>query len=100
MTDLELRIRVLLTMQAVLLGVIKKNIRAVVCRWDFDHIQVRIVVDGEVSDADKELMDDVETEVISHFPDAEVSVKCVRLDVPGRVVVDTAEVYVFRRHEE
>lgn len=100
MTDLELRIRVLLTMQTALLGVIRNNIRAVVCRWNFNHIQVRTVVDGEVSDADKELMDDVETEVISHFPDAEVSVKCVRLDMPERLALDTAEVYVFRRHEE
>ena len=99
MTDLELRIRVLLTMQSALLGAIGRNVRAVVCQWDFDSIHVRSIFDGEISIADNELMDDVEVEVISHFPDAAVSVGCVRDDAPGRIYLEEGEVYVYRRFE-
>ena len=99
MTEIELRIRVLLTMQSALLGAIRPNIRAVACRWDFNSIHIRSIYDGEISNADKELIDDVATEVISHFPDAAISIECVRSDAPERLVVDVTESYVYRRSE-
>lgn len=100
MTDIELRIRVLLTMQSVLLGAIGHNLRAVACRWDSNSIRVRSVFDGVISSIDRELMDDIETEVISHFPTAAVTIECIRVDAPNRISLEATEVYVYRRLED
>jgi hypothetical protein len=99
MTTPDLRVRVLLTMQLALLGLIKPNVRAIACSWNTKHIFIHAIFDGEISDADRELMDELEAEVISHFPDVAVFVECVRLDMPERLMISSNEVCVYRRSE-
>lgn len=44
-------------------------------------------------------MGEVETEIMSHFPDQEVTVSCTRVDAPAIIGADQNEVFVFKRRE-
>ncbi|MBY3100015.1 hypothetical protein HFN65_33575 [Rhizobium laguerreae] len=95
----ELRVRVLLAVQQSLLGSVSPNLRAVTCSWSSSDIQVRAIFDLAVSEIDKENMGEVETEIMSHFPDQEVAVNCTRVDAPAIIRADQNEVFVFKRRE-
>lgn len=100
MDKVELRIRILLATQTALLGAIDARVRAVTCRWDNRHIQLRVIIDGRISVIDRETMSMVETEIMSHFHAHEVNVECVRVDVPQRIELLPNEVLVFSRRED
>ncbi|MDF0662866.1 MULTISPECIES: hypothetical protein [unclassified Rhizobium] len=95
----ELRVRVLLAVQQSLLGSVSPNLRAVTCSWSSSDIQVRAIFDLAVSEIDKENMGEVETEIMSRFPDQEVAVSCTRVDAPAIIGADQNEVFVFKRRE-
>jgi hypothetical protein len=50
---------------------------------------VRAIFDLAISETDKENMSEVETEIMSHFPDKDVSVSCTRVDAPAFVPIQT-----------
>ena len=98
MDDLaELRCRVLLATQAAFLGMIGPQMRAVICRWSLNAVLVRAHYHGPIDDAELDLMSEVESEILSHFPDAHVAVECLRTDAPRKIEVCEAEVFVFMR---
>ena len=99
MSDVSLRVSVLLSVQRALLGAIGPSVRAVLCCWTTASINVRVVFDGPISEHDLETMSIVETEVISDFPDCDVRVLCVRIDQVRPIELDASEVVVFRRQE-
>ncbi len=99
MTDVELRIRILLAMQVSLLGVITGNIRAVLCSWSSKSIRIRAIFHEVITDEDRERMSEVETEVMSHFPECEVSLTCIRVDAPSVIGFAPNEIFVFKRYE-
>ncbi|AJC23273.1 hypothetical protein RO07_11765 [Pandoraea pulmonicola] len=97
--DSTLRIRLLLAMQTALLGRIIPNIRAVSCGVVGGDIKIKVIFDGAVSDLGREMIDEVGSEVASHFEDANVDVECVRMDVPQKIRDKALDWYVYLRKE-
>lgn len=95
MNEVDLRTRVLLTMQVALLGMVTPSMRAVSVSWSESAVKFRVFFDRQV---DAEITSEIETEVMSHFPShvvrgiAELISGQPREPVPGEVVV-------FRRAE-
>lgn len=95
MNDVDLRTRVLLTMQVALLGMVKPSMRAVSVSWSESTVKFRVFFDQKV---DEEITSEIETEVMSHLPSqvvrgiAELTGGQPRGREPG-------EVFVFRRAE-
>ncbi|QUS54593.1 hypothetical protein [Pseudovibrio brasiliensis] len=94
-----MRVTLLLGLQTALLGAIGSNLRAVTCSWDDERVGIRAIFDGAISSFEYDEMSVVETEVISHLPEHEVTLRCFRIDAPKQIVLKEAEVLVFRRRE-
>ncbi|WP_019447738.1 hypothetical protein [Cupriavidus sp. BIS7] len=77
-----LRIRLLLAMQAALLGSVSSNIRVISCGFDGDDVRIKVIFDGAIPELDRGIMDEVGTELASHFDGASVEVECARIDAP------------------
>ncbi|MEN7530755.1 MULTISPECIES: hypothetical protein [unclassified Cupriavidus] len=91
--------RLLLAMQTALLGRISPNIRAISCEFEGGDVKMKAVFDGPISDVDREMMDEVGTEVASHFEEASVEAECVRLDAPQTYRDCMLAWYVYLRKE-
>lgn len=99
MTNIELRINVLLSLQRALLGEISPNIRGITCSWDTSIITIHCYFQAEISDDDRESMECVATEVIADFPEHRVILECKRLDMPASLNPYTLSAWVYRRKE-
>ncbi|WP_147297193.1 hypothetical protein [Chromobacterium vaccinii] len=99
MNEIDLRVRVLLTMQVVLLGFVSVNCRAVLCAWREGEIDVRIIFDQEVSEGDQECVSEIESELFAHFSDWSVNVLYERLAVSALIEKKQDEFFVFKRRE-
>ena len=99
MTDNELRIKVLLSLQVALLGEITHNIRGITCVWNISLITIHCYFQGEINADDKESMECVETEIIADFTEHEVNLECKRLDLPKPLNPHTLSAWVYRRRE-
>ena len=98
MNATELRIRVLLTLQASLLGMVTANMRAVAVSWNDKDVRVRVVFDETVSAEDAEVASQIESEVISHLPDHNVRCQAEACATPhGKIRINPEEVMVFQR---
>jgi hypothetical protein len=97
MSNIELRTRVLLTLQVALLGMVTSNMRSVFVSWTETDVHIRLVFDGIVSINEIELASEIETEVISHLPKHGITcdaISCLPLE---KVVPLVSEVLVFQR---
>jgi len=97
MNAVELRVRVLLTLQVALLGMVTANMRSVLVSWTDRDVRVRIVFDRAVLSEDVEVVSEIESEVISHLPSHNVhclAEACLR---STKVQPDAGEVLVFQR---
>lgn len=99
MVDCTVRVRLLLSLQAALLGNIGANIRAITCGVFDATIKVNVVFDGEILDSDVDLMDEVGSEVASHFSEEHVEIECFRIDSPQRIENAVLDWYVYLRKE-
>lgn len=100
MTDNQLRIHLLLSLQVALLGEITPNIRGITCGWKDYDITIHCYFQGEINDDDEEAMFCVETEVIADFTEEyKVNLKCIRLDLPKSLNSYTLSAWVYRRKE-
>ena len=95
----DLRVAVLLTIQAALLGAIGPDVRKILCRWNVSEIRVRAVFDDPISEDDAELMSVVETEIMAGFPSHDISLVCERHDAPQPIPGRDDERAVFARLE-
>jgi hypothetical protein len=95
----ELRVRLLLALQASLLGYISSNMRAVSCGLTGKDITIKAVFDGEIADQDMDAMDEVGSELASHFEHELVDVQCVRVDAPQPFLANTLELLAYKRRE-
>ncbi|AMP40559.1 hypothetical protein CJO78_18835 (plasmid) [Ralstonia solanacearum] len=95
----SLRVRLLLAAQTALLGRIVPNIRAISCGFVDGNIKARVIFDGAILDSDREMMDEVGSELASHFEDANVDVECVRIDAPQKFRDEMLDCYVYLRRE-
>ena len=81
---LDLRRRVLLTMQVALLGLVPPNLRAVTVGWSNELLEGKFYFEGVLSDTELEIVSEIETEVMASFPDHEVAFDGIRLDQPEK----------------
>ncbi|WP_261542021.1 hypothetical protein [Burkholderia multivorans] len=95
----EFRIRLLLAMQSVLLGYVSANIRAVSCAVEGEDITVQVVFDGPIADSDRDAMNEVGSELASHFEHGLVDMQCIRIDVPQPFRDSSLELRVYQRKE-
>ncbi len=95
----EFRIRLLLALQASLLGHISANIRAVSCSVAGENITVQVVFDGPIVDQDKSAMDEVGSELASHFEHEMVDMQCIRIDAPQPFRDSPLELRAYQRRE-
>ncbi len=90
-----------LAAQIALLGMITRNVRAVLCRREDETIRIRCVLDGKIEEVDRERMEDVASEVISHFPEVNmINTSCESADASSANPVDEGWLWVFLRAEE
>lgn len=97
MNAIELRTRVLLTLQVVLLGMVTASMRSVSVSWTDKDVHVRIVFDRAISPEDFELVSEIESEVISHLPEHMVHCQAEARPTAANVQVNAGEVLVFQR---
>lgn len=96
MASAELRNQVLLAMQVALLGMVVPAMRAVLVSWSESNITIRVIFDSAISDTDEETVSEIETEMMSHFPDHVVT---ARSELSDSALIEPAEgeAFVFRR---
>lgn len=99
MMNSSLRVRLLLATQMALLGRISPNIRAISCCFVDENIKAKAIFDGAILESDREMMDEVGSELASHFEDANVDVECLRIDSPKGFREEMLEWYVYLRRE-
>ncbi|WP_110855674.1 hypothetical protein [Paraburkholderia silvatlantica] len=95
----EFRIRLLLALQSSLLGYVSANVRAVSCAVAGENITVQVVFDGPIADDDREAMDEVGSELASHFEHELVDMRCIRIDAPKPFRDSSLELRVYQRKE-
>ncbi|WP_269507236.1 hypothetical protein [Burkholderia sp. IMCC1007] len=95
----EFRIRLLLALQSSLLGYVSANIRAVSCAVEGEDITVQVVFDGPIADSDRDAMDEVGSELASHFEHELVDMHCIRIDVPQPFRDSSLELHAYQRKE-
>lgn len=87
-----------LSVQRALLGEVSARVRAVACFVRSGELEVKIYIDGNISEEDLESASCVETEIIADYGENnEIRVVCVRADVPS-LVGDTGHL-VYKRKE-
>ena len=97
MNNTELRVRVLLTLQVALLGMVTASMRSVLVSWTESDVHIRLVFEGAVRPVDLELASEIESEVMSHLPSHVVRSRTETCLLSERVVPLPGEVMVFQR---
>lgn len=99
MEDFELRRQILLAFQVALLGMISPHLRGVTVGWDSSSIAGIFFYDGFVSDADEEVVSDVEAEIIASFPNFTINLKAKRHDQSKSLSDEGFKAWVYCRME-
>ncbi len=90
-SQVEMSIRLRLSAQRALIGQVTPNIRQIFIRYRPGYIELLAVIDGEVSEEDRQRMEEVTSEIVSDFPDIDLIVaNCIRVDHPARAMQDRA----------
>jgi len=93
------RSRVLLAMQRVFIGEICSKIRGISVCWDNTKVKI-LVIHSEYMNEDRlEDFNCLETEMLSHFPEQEVSIKCLRIDPPQVPLLPEGNEWFFLEKE-
>jgi hypothetical protein len=94
----HLRQAALLYTQRALLGEVSPALRGVTVDWGGTAVKVRCYMDGPISDADRDSMEAVHTELLADFlPDIEVNLEVCRRDWPDPM--ETLREWAYRRRE-
>ncbi|MDP9877264.1 hypothetical protein J2W25_000874 [Variovorax boronicumulans] len=97
MSNTELRVRVLLTLQVALLGMVTANMRSVLVSWNKTEVHIRLVFNEVINDTDVEIASEIESEVISHLPGQIVRCEAETIPLDIKVMPREGEVLVFHR---
>jgi hypothetical protein len=91
--------RLKLSIQSALLGAITENIRNIAVDISENKIMLYFIINGEISDDDKENISIIETEVIADFEDNfDIESIVKRIDYPKEIVLERGY-SVFQRKE-
>ncbi len=95
---MELRARLLLSIQRALLGEVPPTLRGVTVGWQDYVIQLRFYLDGPISEEDRGSMSCVATEVIADFPAPwMIDEEILRRDAPEPL--ECLEAWAYHRRE-
>lgn len=98
MQTVEMRIRVILSVQRALLGEVSPALRGVTVGWDEKRIAILCYYDRRISEEDREAMSCVETEVMADFPaDLQIDLDVIQCDAPQEMKL--LDVWVYCRRE-
>jgi hypothetical protein len=101
MTDTDIRIQLLLSVQRALLDAVPATLRAVTCGWAGTEITLQFLFDGSISEDDEESMRMAGTEVIADFPAPwTMAEEIVRFDYPGDLHSRTLPLWAYARKEK
>jgi hypothetical protein len=95
----DLRARLLLSVQRALLGEVTSNMRAVTCSAGRSKIDLRWIIDGDVSDELKDALSAIGAEVIADFPSHRICGEVVRCDAPSDIKALYLDELVYLRKE-
>ncbi|WP_349312951.1 hypothetical protein [Brevundimonas subvibrioides] len=101
MTDADIRLNLLLSVQGALLFAVPPTLRAVTCGWQGTEVKLRFVFDGTITEDDEEGARIVGIEVVAAFPspwtlDEEIE----RLDHPADLKPGALPFWVFALRRE
>jgi hypothetical protein len=94
-----IRVSVLLSLQRALLGEVFPALRGLSVKWNHQTIHLFAYIDGPIASADKESIQEIETEVLADFPESStVETEIIRQDssIPLPKAADVVWVY-YRR---
>lgn len=97
--EIELRREVLLAFQAALLGEVTPDLRGVSVAWTNRHISGVFVYAGEISEREKDVVSEVEGQVISHFANHTIDLIAKENTAPVALDQFSLGVWVYRRSE-
>ena len=98
--DIELRHQVLMVFQTALLGMVTPDLRGVSVNWSPTQIRGFFFYDGDVSEAEREIVSDVESEVIASFSKFAVDLEARSCPASKRLPSLEAGAWVYRRLEK
>jgi hypothetical protein len=75
----------ILAVNRALWGEVSRSVRSVLAKYDEKNITIRFVIDGPISDDDRESAGDVAAEVIAEFPGYMIADECIQLDAPNSI---------------
>ena len=81
----DLRTRVLLSLQRALLGAVFPSLRGVTVEWDERNVHIICYLHGPAAASEVATLSCVETEVIADLPDHKVRLDAVRCDAPAKM---------------
>ena len=96
----HLRTSVLLALQTSLLGMVTPRMRGVTCSRDDKLITVKFVFENKHSEADKDLCEEVTSEVISHFPHQLIETQVVDVARGSPLRNEMLKAWVYMRQGE
>ncbi|NKX90266.1 hypothetical protein [Nocardia coubleae] len=91
--------QLLLSVNRALWGEVSAAVRAVLCKAEEGVISISFVVEGPITDDDRDLISCVAAEVVADFSDHCVDERIERVDPPTRVAVLPGWHIVFHRRE-
>ena len=97
--ETEFRRDVLIAFQTALLGMVTPNLRGVSVNWDNWRIAGLFVYEGQISELEKEIVSDIEGEVISHFSRHTIDLMVRECDAKVDLEQFSLGVWVYQRSE-
>jgi len=81
------------------MGEICSAIRAISVYWDNTTVKIIVIHSGYMDEDRLEDFNYIETEMISHFPEQKVSIKCLRVDPPQAPLLPEGNEWFFLKKE-
>lgn len=100
MTDAEIRLQLLLSVQRALIDAVPAALRSVTCGWDGTEIRLQFLFHGDISDDDEESASIAGSEVIADFPSPwTLTEEIVRFDHPADLRSRALPLWAYARKE-
>jgi hypothetical protein len=97
-TKIDIRPRILLSVQRALLGEVFPAMRGVTAGWDDSTVRIVCYIDGPISPMDQERLSVVESEVLADLSDDyQVRLDIIRCDEPANLT--PLKAWAYRRRE-
>lgn len=97
--DPQNHIEEILTLNRALWGRVSPQLRKVNIAWNNKKGQLSFYYDGEISEEDRQLSESVRKEFLDYYPDYELQLEIIRLDLPHWLPQNDEGRELYRRRE-